>query len=113
VAWSAVASSVKSQASAAARAGLHASDPKAAQLQAQIYHHALAHGFSRGYLVSAGVLALILVITVFMMRVNRAELSGAEATPSEDASPPPPVLSGPGARRPRSPAAATPASRGS
>jgi hypothetical protein len=71
VAWSAVASSLRSQ---AATAGAHPS----AALQTAIYHHALATGFSKGYLVSAGVLALILVIAVFMMRVTRADLSGAD-----------------------------------
>jgi EmrB/QacA subfamily drug resistance transporter len=80
VAWSAVASSLRSQAAAVAQAGLHPTGPRAAQLQTQAYHHALATGFSRGYLVSAGILALILVIAVFMMRVGRADLSGAEPT---------------------------------
>src|SRR5499427_5059598 len=59
VTWSAVASSLRSQtaaAAAAAQAGLHPSGARAAALQTRIYHHALATGFSRGYLVSAGVL---------------------------------------------------------
>ena len=41
----------------------------------------LATGFSRGYLVSAGALALILVIAVFMMRVSPADLAGADPAP--------------------------------
>ena len=53
VAWSAVASSRRSQAAAAARAGVHVSGARAAALQTHIYDHALATGFSRGYLVSA------------------------------------------------------------
>ena len=73
VAWSAVASNLKS---ATARAGLHTSDA---------YHHALATGFSRGYLVSAGILAAIVIITVFMMRVSRADLSGEDVTPASEA----------------------------
>ena len=84
VAWSAVASTRQSAAAAAAaaeHAGAHPSAAQAAALQAQIYHHALATGFSRGYLVSAGVLVLSLVIALFMMRVSRADLSGAEPTP--------------------------------
>jgi len=83
VAWSAVASNRQSAAAAAAatQAGAHPSAAQAAALQAQIYHHALATGFSRGYLVSAGVLVLSLVIALFMMRVSRADLSGAEPTP--------------------------------
>jgi len=50
-------------------------------LQTRVYHHALAIGFSRGYLVSAGILALILIIALFMMRVRRADLSGPDQAP--------------------------------
>ncbi|HTW03956.1 MAG TPA: MFS transporter [Streptosporangiaceae bacterium] len=67
VAWSAVASSLRSQAAAAARAGLHPAGPGAAALQTHIYHHALATGFSRGYLVSAGVMALAVIIAVAVL----------------------------------------------
>src|SRR5215471_10968014 len=74
VAWSAVASNLRSAAGAAAQAGAHPSAAQAAVLQAQIHHHALAAGFSRGYLVSAGVLVLSLVIALFMMRVSREDL---------------------------------------
>ena len=81
VAWSAVASSLRSQTAAAARAGEHATAARAAALQAQLYHHALATGFSRGYLVSAGVLTLAAIIALFMMRVSRADLSGADPAP--------------------------------
>jgi len=48
----------------------------------------LATGFSRGYLVSAGILALISVIALFMMRVSRADLAGASPAPTGDASSP-------------------------
>ena len=93
VAWSAVASNLRSAAAAAAAAAQARAHPSAAQaaaLQAQIHHHALATGFSRGYLVSAGILALIPVITLFVMRVSRADLSGAspEPEPAGDASSP-------------------------
>ena len=83
VAWSAVASNRQSAAAAAAaaQAGAHPSAAQAAALQAQIYHHALAAGFSRGYLVSAGVLVLSLVIALFVMRVSRADRAGAEPAP--------------------------------
>jgi EmrB/QacA subfamily drug resistance transporter len=87
VAWSAVANNLRSQAAAAAKTGLHASGARAAQLHTQIYHHALATGFSHGYLVSAGILVLILIIAVFMMRVRRADLSGANPTPADGAEP--------------------------
>jgi len=73
VAWSAVASSVRSQAAAAARAGVHVS----AALRTQMDAHAMATGFARGYLVSAGVLALIVIITLAMIRIRRQDLSGA------------------------------------
>ena len=73
--------SAKAAAAAAAKAGAHPSAAQAAALQTQAYHHALAAGFSRGYLVSAGVLVLPLVIALFVMRVSRADLAGAEAAP--------------------------------
>jgi EmrB/QacA subfamily drug resistance transporter len=78
VAWTAVASSLRSQAAKAAKAGLHPSGANAALVKVDIYRRALAHGFSQGYLVSAGILALILVIAVFMMRGSRADMSGVE-----------------------------------
>ena len=81
VAWSAVASSLRSQAAAAARAGVHASGARAAALQTQIYHHALATGFSKGYLISAGALALAAIIAIAMIRVTRQDLSGTGPEP--------------------------------
>ena len=52
VAWSAVASNLQAAqaaaAAAAAQAGAHPSAAQAAALKAQIYHHALAAGFSQG-----------------------------------------------------------------
>ena len=92
VVWSAVASSVRSQFAAAARAGVHASGARAAAAQAQMYHHALATGFSRGYLVSAGVLALAAIIALAVTRIGRQDLSGADpmSEPAGDASSPMP-----------------------
>jgi hypothetical protein len=81
VAWSAVASNLRSQAVAAARAGVHASGARAAALQTRMYDHALATGFSRGYLVSAGVLALAAIIALAVIRVRRQDLSGADPVP--------------------------------
>jgi EmrB/QacA subfamily drug resistance transporter len=78
VAWSAVASSLRSQAAAAAKAGVHASGARAAALHTQMYGHALATGFSRGYLVSAGVLVLAMIIAVAVIRIRRQDLSGAD-----------------------------------
>jgi hypothetical protein len=81
VAWSAVASSLRSQAAAAARAGGHPAGARAAVLQTQIYHHALATGFSRGYLVSAVIMALAVIIALAMIRMRRQDLSGTGTEP--------------------------------
>jgi hypothetical protein len=88
VAWSTVASTARSQAAAATKAGLHVTGAKAAAVRTQIYHHALATGFSRTFLVSAGILALIVVIALLMMRVGHADLAGAEPAPAGDATSP-------------------------
>ncbi len=61
----------------AAAAG-HAVTPTKAQLaQAQkaITDHALATGFSRGFLVSAGIAVLALIITLAMVRVTKEDLA--------------------------------------
>jgi predicted MFS family arabinose efflux permease len=89
-AWSAVASSLRSQAAAAAQAGVHAPGARAAAVQTQMYDHALATGFSRGYLVSAGVLALAMIIALAVIRVTRQDLSGADPSsePAGDATSP-------------------------
>jgi hypothetical protein len=70
VAWSAVASSLRSQAAA---------------LQTRMYHHALATRFSRGYLVSAGILALAAIIALSVIRIRRQDLSDAGADPMASA----------------------------
>ena len=80
VAWSAVANSLRSQAAAAAAAAktatVHVSAAQAAALQKAATNHALAHGFSQGYIVSAGIMLLALIITVALIRVRREDLSG-------------------------------------
>jgi predicted MFS family arabinose efflux permease len=77
VAWSAVANSIHSQAAAAAQnATAHISGAKGAALQKAISDHALATGFSKGYLVSAGIAALALIITLVAIRVKKSDLSG-------------------------------------
>ena len=88
VAWSTITSNARSHAAAATKTGLHVSGAKAAALRTQIYHHALATGFSRTYLVSAGILALIVVIAMFMMRVRHTDLAGADPAPAGDTSSP-------------------------
>jgi hypothetical protein len=81
VAWTAVANSVRSQAAAAAAAAARSGQPLQAKsnaaAQKAIFDHALSVGFSRGFLVSAGIALLMLVITIAMIRVTRADLAGA------------------------------------
>jgi EmrB/QacA subfamily drug resistance transporter len=77
VAWTAVADSVRSQtAAAAARAG-HGLHGAASGASAKaIYAHALSVGFSKGFLVSAGITLLALIVTIVTIRVRREDLSG-------------------------------------
>jgi hypothetical protein len=80
VAWSAVSSSLHSQAAAAAAAAkntaVHLSPAQAAAAAKAASNHALAHGFSQGYVVSAGIMLVALVIAVAVIRVKRADLAG-------------------------------------
>jgi predicted MFS family arabinose efflux permease len=82
VAWSAVANSLRSQAAAAAAAAktatVHLSAGQAAAAQKAGASHALAHGFSQGYIVSAGIMLLALIITLVLIRVKREDLSGID-----------------------------------
>jgi hypothetical protein len=76
VAWSAVATSLRSQtAAAAAKAAGH---PLTTATQTQIQHHALATGFSRGFLVCAAIGLLALIIALAAIRVTRQDLSGVD-----------------------------------
>ncbi len=82
VAWTAVANSIHSQVAAAAAAAAKAGHPAQAvtgKLPASIYQHALAVGFGHGFLVSAGIAVLALVITLVGIRVTREDLAGAQA----------------------------------
>ena len=47
-----------------------------AALQKTLANHALASGFSRGFLVSAGIMAVALIITLVMVRVTKRDLEG-------------------------------------
>ena len=77
------AAAAKSAAVAAARAGhplrLTAAQAKAAQVR--LYDHALAVGFSRGFVVSAGIMVLALLVAIVMIRVTREDLAGIEPMP--------------------------------
>jgi predicted MFS family arabinose efflux permease len=74
-AWTVVASTARAQ---AARAGqrAHSGHPGRAVTTA-IYNHALAQGFSRAFLVGAGVMLLGLVITLVAIRIRPADLDGS------------------------------------
>jgi hypothetical protein len=76
VAWTVVANTFRAQTThaAAAHTGGRAR-PSQAALTA-IYHHALATGFSRAFLVTAGIMLLALIITIVAIRVRRADLTG-------------------------------------
>jgi EmrB/QacA subfamily drug resistance transporter len=78
VAWTVVANSIHAQTSRAASAAPagYPARPSQATLTA-IYHHALAAGFSRAFLVTAGIMLLALVITLVAIRVRRADLAGS------------------------------------
>jgi EmrB/QacA subfamily drug resistance transporter len=86
VAWTVVSNSVRSQVSALAAAAARAGHPVHAtgsgQIPHAIYNHALATGFSRGFLVSAGIALLALVITLAMVRVTREDLAGEQVPPT-------------------------------
>ena len=82
VTWTAVSNSVKHQVAQAAAAG-HALPAKAgASAPPAVLHQALAVGISRGFLVAAGIAVLALIITVAMIRVRRADLTGAQEEPT-------------------------------
>ena len=72
VAWSAVASNTKS--AIVATHGAHLS----AEALTALSNHALAYGFGRGYLVSAGISILAVVIALVMIRVKRSDLAGID-----------------------------------
>jgi EmrB/QacA subfamily drug resistance transporter len=88
VAWTVVANSARSSAAkvaAAAKAG-HPPTGTPAQIKAAIYEHALSAGFSRGFMVSAGIMVLALIVALVAVRVTRADLAGAQATMNSPAS---------------------------
>ena len=84
VAWTAVANSVRTQVAAAAKAGRPLPKPGTPP-PASIYDHALTVGFSRGFVVAAGIALLALLIGIVTIRVSRQELAGAVPEPQEAA----------------------------
>ena len=88
VAWTTVADSVRTQVAKAAAAAAKADQPlptPGIPPPAAIYDHALAVGFSRGFLVSAGIALLALLIAIATIRVRRQELAGAVPATQEAA----------------------------
>jgi predicted MFS family arabinose efflux permease len=98
VAWTTVADSIRTQvahaAAAAAAGGPGQSNTAKAGRPlpkpgtpppASIYDHALTVGFSRGFVVAAGIGLLALLIAIATIRVRRQELSGAVPAPQEPA----------------------------
>jgi hypothetical protein len=74
-----VAHSIRSAAAAAAHApAAHLSKAQELAAQTAISNHALAYGFSRGFLVSAGIMLLALIIGVVVIRVTRQDLAGID-----------------------------------
>ena len=88
VAWTTVADSVRTQVAHAAAAAAKAGQPlpkPGTPPPASIYDHALAVGFSRAFVVAAGIALLALLIAIATIRVSRQELSGAVPAPQEAA----------------------------
>jgi hypothetical protein len=79
IAWTTVEHSIRTQVAHAAEAGQTAPTPGTAPPLA-IYDHALAVGFSRGFLVAAGIALLALLIAIVTIRIRREELAGAVPT---------------------------------
>jgi EmrB/QacA subfamily drug resistance transporter len=88
VAWTAVANSVRTQVAHAAAAAAQAGRPlpkPGTPPPASIYDHALTVGFSRAFLVAAGIGLLAVLIAIATIRVSRQELAGAVPAPQEAA----------------------------
>lgn len=81
VAWTTTADSVRTQVAQAGRPLPKPGTPP----PASVYDHALTVGFSRAFLVAAGIGLLGLLIAITTIRVPRQELSGAVPAPPETA----------------------------
>jgi predicted MFS family arabinose efflux permease len=117
VAWTAVANSVRTQVAHAAAAAAQAGRPlpkPGTPPPASIYDHALTVGFSRAFLVAAGIGLLAVLIAIATIRVSRQELAGAVPAPQEaapqPAAPQPPAPQ-PGTAQPEDRAALAAAAR--
>ena len=104
VAWTTVADSVRTQVAAAAKAGRPLPKPGTPP-PTSIYYHALTVGFSRAFVVAAGIGLLALLIAIATIRVRRQDLAGAVPAPPEAASQP--AASQPATVQPAAPQPAT------
>jgi EmrB/QacA subfamily drug resistance transporter len=93
VAWTAVANSTRTQIAAAAKAGRPLPKPGTPP-PTSIYYHALTAGFSRAFVVAAGIGLVALLIAIVTIRVRRQELAGNAPEPQEAA--PQPAAQQPG-----------------
>ena len=75
VAWTVVASSMNAHAARTA-AATSQSAHQGGRLAATVYQRALTTGFSRAFLVAAGIALLSLAITIAAIRVRRTDLTG-------------------------------------
>jgi EmrB/QacA subfamily drug resistance transporter len=75
VAWTVVANSTNARTASPVSSAPIARTTAA--LQAATYHHALAVGFDRAFLVAAGIALLMLVVAIATIRVRRADLGGS------------------------------------
>jgi uncharacterized membrane protein len=101
VAWTTVANSIRTQVAHAAAAAANAGQPlpkPGTPPPASIYDHALTVGFSRAFVVAAGIALLALLIGIVTIRVSRQELAGAVPAPQKAA--PQPAVSQPAASQP-------------
>jgi EmrB/QacA subfamily drug resistance transporter len=79
IAWTTAADNLRNATAAIAAGRQPAASP------AQLIVHALATGFSRGFLVAAGIALLALLVALATIRVRRQELTGARPAPQEKA----------------------------
>jgi uncharacterized membrane protein len=108
VAWTTVADSVRTQVAHAAAAAAQAGQPlpkPGTPPPASIYYHALTAGFSRAFLVAAGIGLLALLIAIVTIRIRRQDLAGTTPEPQGAASQPATVP--PAALRPAAEPSAT------
>jgi predicted MFS family arabinose efflux permease len=81
VAWTVESNSLRSHATAAAAKAGHAVQATGGHIPKAVYDTALATGFSRGFLVSAAITVIALLVSVFAVRVTRADLAGEQVPP--------------------------------